>query len=265
MSRFNIPIIIHFHSKTKGEFALTPSRLKWVGKYFNNYASRILLLSEQHYSFFVKFLGEEKCTVVENFVKYSDFDNEIQTKNDDFLFVGRLSKEKGFFDLLKAVKSLKQNNISCRIQVIGVAPTKQLEAEINQFIYKNELNDYFIFNGATFGGAKLTLFKRSKCLIFPSHFENSPVVLKEAIAAKMAILSSNIDANENVLQNRKNYLSFQTGNVSDLTEKIIEIVSNQEQVLKMCEASSRIKDYDVSIAQNKLTHLFNELVIVNEK
>lgn len=265
ISKYNIPIIIHFHSKTQGEFALTPKRLKIVAKYFNRYASRIVLLSEQHYSFFVKYFGEEKCGIIENFVNYSDFKNEIQNKNEDFLFVGRLSKEKGFFDLLKIIKILKQENIYCRIQVIGVAPTDQLEVEIGEFIKKDNLKDYFVFNGATFGEAKHSLFKKSRCLIFPSHFENSPVVLKEAIAAKMAIIASDIEANTNILTNKGNHLLFQTGNVGDLSKKIIEALQNQEKVNSMCFASSEIKDYDVYIAKQKMENIFQELISQNEK
>ncbi len=265
MHKFNIPIIIHFHSKTKGEFALTPKRLKWVAKYFNKYASRIILLSEAHYTFFTKYFGEDKCTIIENFVNYGDFENELQNKNDDFLYVGRLSKEKGFFDLLEAVKVLKEKNVSCRIQVIGVAPTEAIENEIKSVISEHNLKDYFIFKGATFGDAKHQLFKSSRCLIFPSHFENSPVVLKEAIAAKMAIISSNIEANENVLQNRENYVYFEKRNAEDLALKLIELTSNPKFSLKMCKNSSMIKDYDVSVAEEKLTQLFNDLVLSNEK
>jgi glycosyltransferase involved in cell wall biosynthesis len=67
-------------------------------------------------------------------VNYINFENDIQDKNGDFLFVGRLSKEKGFFDLLEAVKALKEISIYCKIQVIGLAPTEDLEEEINEFI-----------------------------------------------------------------------------------------------------------------------------------
>ncbi|WP_417199528.1 glycosyltransferase family 4 protein [Bizionia sp.] len=265
MHKFNIPIIIHFHSKTKGEFALSPMRLKIVGKYFNKYASKIIVLSDQHYSFFVEYFGVDKCTVIENFVNYSDFENEISIKKEDFLFVGRLSREKGFFDLLEAVKILKQKKVFCRIQIVGVAPTERLEAEIDNFIKIYDLYDYFVFNGATFGDEKYTLFKQSRCLIFPSHFENSPVVLKEAIAAKMAILSSDIDANENVLQKRDNYISFEKGNSQKLASKMIIFITNPNRILSMCHASSNIKSYDVSVAQEKFTQMFNNLVLINEK
>ncbi len=96
-------------------------------------------------------------------------------------------------------------------------------------------------------------------MIFPSHFENSPVVLKEAIAAKMSILSSDIHANENILQRRNNYLSFQVSNNNDLALKMSYLISNPEKVLKMCQDSASINDYDSIVAKNSMLDLFNTL------
>jgi glycosyltransferase involved in cell wall biosynthesis len=256
LSDFRIPIIIHFHSKISGEISLTPFRLKIVAKYFKKYANHIILLSNFHLYHFQKYFGNEICSVIENFVNYSDFDNEIGNKNDDFLFVGRLSKEKGFFDLLEAVKILKQLNYFCRINVIGVAPNIQIEKDIEKEINENNLKNYFIMHGATIGDKKNRLFKKSSCLIFPSHFENSPVVIKEAIAAKMAILASNISANENILNSHENNIYFESGNSSDLAQKIIYLIDNSLLVRKMCQDSSTIINYDISIAKIKYLELF---------
>ncbi|NBX80050.1 MAG: glycosyltransferase [Flavobacteriales bacterium] len=260
LSKYRIPIIIHFHSKTKGEFALVPWRLKIVAKYFNKYASKIILLSDFHCAFFSKYFKPEKCTVLENFVRYSDFQNQISQKNNTFLFVGRLSKEKGFFDLIEAVNILKQKEIKCTVKVIGLAPSDLIEKEIKSMITKFQLVDYLEFKGAVFGNEKFELFKQSFCLVFPSHFENSPVVIKEAIAAKMAILASDIQPNKNILEKHNNYLCFESENPLALAERMESILSNKTKVIEMCEDSERIKDYDVSFAKQKLTSLFTELI-----
>tara|TARA_R110002050_G_scaffold198306_1_gene333100 strand:- start:4126 stop:5211 length:1086 start_codon:yes stop_codon:yes gene_type:complete len=260
LNKFQIPVIIHFHSKTFGEFALTPRRLRILGKYFNRYANRIILLSDQHFNFFINYFGKEKCIVIENFVNYKDYENESINKNEEFLFVGRLTLKKGFYDLLEAAKILKSKNITCIINVIGLASSVEQESLIKSIISEYALEKYFAFHGATFGEAKYKLFKKSRCLIFPSHFENSPVVLKEAIAAKMAIISSDIEANANILQHRENYISFKTGNPDDLAQKMIRLINEPEKTEQMCEVSAGIKDYDVFFAKQKIQSLFNELI-----
>lgn len=259
IAKYRIPIIIHFHSKTHGEFALKPWRLKIVAWFFNKFAAKIIVLSPYHLKFFIQFFDKPKCMVLENFVNYADYENDIVNKNDDFLFVGRLTVEKGFFDLLYAVLLLKQRDIACHIHVIGVAATDAQEQEIHAFVKKHGLESYFTFHGAVFGEKKYQLFRQSSCLLFPSHFENSPVVLKEAIAAKMAMISSNIQANVNVLDGKDNHLLFKKGCVENLTESIEMLLNNKEQTEQYCKVSESIKYYDVNIAQTKLTSLFDEL------
>lgn len=259
LSKYNIPIIIHFHSKTEGEFALTPKRLKRVAKYFNKYASRIILLSEYHYSFFTKYFGEEKCVVVENFVNYTDFVNEIKDKNEDFLFVGRLSKEKGFFDLLEAAKKLKKSGMTFQIDVIGAATNEDMDNKIRNFIKRNELELYVTLLGARFNKEKLEYFKENSILLFPSHFENSPVVLKEGIASKMAILCSDIDANTYILGNANNHLVHRTGDFNDLADKMKFLIQNPSRVAEMCKESAKNKKYDKKVAQLEMMNLIHEL------
>jgi len=261
--KYNIPVVIHFHSKTKGEFALTPFRLKVTGYFFKKYAKKIILLSDEHFTFFSHYFDEKCCVVIENFVTYSDYDNEIEKKCSQFLFVGRLTKEKGFLDLLNAAIILKERGIKCEFHVIGLAATKQQEKENMDFIDNNQLREYIILYGAVFGKDKLDLFKVSKYLIFPSRLENSPVVLKEAIAAKMAIVASNIQANKNILETRKNTIFFEMGNSYDLAEKIVLLLDDKEKSQVMCAESARIPEYDVSIAKKKIQAVFDELLTKN--
>lgn len=261
--KYNIPVVIHFHSKTKGEFALTPFRLKVTSYFFNKYAKKIILLSDEHFTFFSHYFGEKCCVVIENFVNYSDYDNEIEKKCSQFLFVGRLTKEKGFLDLLNAAIILKEGGIKCEFHIIGLAATEQQEKEIMDFIDNNQLREYIILYGAIFGKDKLELFKVSKYLIFPSHFENSPVVLKEAIAAKMAIVASNIQANKNILKTRENNILFEMGNSYDLAEKIVLLLNDKGKSQAMCAESARISEYDVSIAKKKIQAVFDELITKN--
>ena len=259
LGKYNVPIVIHFHSKISGEFALVPWRLKLVANFFNKYATKIILLSDYHLRFFSNFFNKQKCFVLENFVQYDDFRNEISNKDNSFLYVGRLSKEKGFFDLIEAVRILSLKEVYFTIKVIGLAPTNEIEQEINMIIDKYKLNEYFDFCGAVFGKEKYNLFKKTFCLIFPSQFENSPVVIKEAIAAKMAILASNIQANKNILENHNNHLYFESKNSIGLAEVIEKILTNHQLVLEMCENSEKVIEYDIEFAKQKLTILYNEL------
>lgn len=256
-----IPVVVHFHSKKKGEFALSPKRIKLVGKLLKKYADKIILLSEDHYNYFSNYFDQRQCEIIENFVDYNSFNNIIENKTDDFLFVGRLSKEKGFFDLLKASAELNKKGELFKINVVGIAPNSQAQNEVDDFVKINNLQEVICFHGLKFGEEKLELFKKSKILISPSHFENSPVVLKEGIAAKMAIVASDIEANKNILQGKNNYNYHQVKNPKDITMVMEDLLNNPTTVLEHCKASEKIKDYDSEIARKKLERILNNICL----
>ena len=259
ISNQNIPVVIHFHSKTTGEFALKPKRLTIIGRLFDKYAATIVLLSNEHLLFFNNYFPKHKCIVIENFVDYAAFDCEIIKKNNSFLFVGRLTKQKGFYDLLHAIKIVKQQINNLKVHVIGLADTAENELTINTFIAANNLSENIILHGAKYESEKNELFKSCFCLLFPSHFENSPVVLKEAIAAKMAIIASDIQANKNILQLSKNHLFFEKANSNHFALQIIALCNNQSLALSMMQASAQIIAYDSAFATKKMNQITEEL------
>ncbi|WP_431110085.1 glycosyltransferase family 4 protein [Winogradskyella poriferorum] len=256
-----IPVVVHFHSKKKGEFALSPRRIKLVGRLLKKYADKIILLSKDHYNYFSKYFDERQCEIIENFVDYNSFNNTIENKTDDFLYVGRLSKEKGFFDLLKASAELNNKGESFKINIVGIAPNDQVQNEIDNFVKHNNLQGVLCFHGLKFGEEKLELFKKSKILISPSHFENSPVVLKEGIAAKMAIVASDIEANKNILEGKNNYNYHEVKNPEDIARTIDNIIKNPATTLEYCKASEKIKEYDSEIARKKLERILNKICL----
>lgn len=255
-----VSIIVHFHSKKHGEFALLHKRFKVFARLINHYADRIILLSNDHYNYFTQFFHPMKCKIIENFIFYEDYDCKIELKIHDFLYVGRLSEEKGFFDLLGAVNLLQNKQKHIIINVIGLPINDKIKKQINEIIEKNNLKSSFVFHGSKFGQDKFDLFQKSKMLIFPSHFENSPLVLKEAIAAKMGIIASDIEANKLILNNRGNTIWHQIENPHSLAQAILDYLERPDHGISLCEASSFIKEYDSSIAEEAINSLIAELV-----
>ena len=248
---FRKKIIVHLHSKKKGEFFLYPYRIR-VFSYFLNMCHKILVLSNDHESYFQKYLRNEKLEILENFVDYSLYGNDANNKQDDFLYVGRLSKMKGFYDLLKMVRYLKQNNINYKFKIVGVADNNTNQEKIQTLIDEYGIKDMVVLHGPVFGQEKYDLFKKCKFFIFPSHFENSPVVLKEAIASKMHIFSSDIEANRVVLKPIHNVTYFKKENYIDMAKKIMnhDELEHQDNIFY---------GYDKSIAKQILIDVIEKL------
>ena len=191
-------VIVHFHSKKQGEFFLNRFSISFISAVFR-IVDKIIVLSPDHYAHFSSFFPVDKMEILENFVDTDCYACEKKDKKKEFLYVGRLSERKGFFDLLSAIKQIKDDGYTLIVNIIGVAENDATQKTIDAQIEKDGTSSMFVFHGYRIGEEKFRLFRRCKFLVFPSHFENSPVVLKEAMAAKMKVVLTSLDANKTVM------------------------------------------------------------------
>lgn len=249
-------LVIHLHAKTEGDFFLSGMKLKLFTKILS-LGDVIFVLSENfHKKFYEQYINSKKLVVLENFIDYEEFENDIEEKSNEFLYVGRLSEKKGFFTLVKALTLHKNIFKDLKIHVLGEFENELFEQKIISLMEKHSIEN-LIFYGAKTGQEKQELFKKCTVFIFPSYFENSPIVLKEAIAAKMAIISSDIKENKNILDPFENKLYFETQNENDLADKIKILAQNPDKVKLMMQASEQIKDFNFETARKIIDkHLY---------
>ncbi|MCR9182169.1 MAG: glycosyltransferase family 4 protein [Flavobacteriaceae bacterium] len=240
-------LVIHLHAKTDGDFFLKGFKLKIFTKVLS-LGDVIFVLSEIHHKrFYEQYINPKKLVVLENFIDYKEFENEIDQKSTDLLYVGRLSEKKGFYTLVEALTLQKEAFRNLKIHVLGEFENNTFEDKAQTLIKDHNIEN-LIFYGAKSGNEKNEMFKKCSVFLFPSYFENSPIVLKEAIAAKMAILSSDIKENKNILDPFDNKLYFESKNEKDLSEKLKFLIQNPEAIKKMMKASECIKDFNFETA-----------------
>ena len=251
-------IVVHFHSKKKGEFFLSNLTIRYVALIFKM-AKTVVVLSDDHFNYFARYFDKTKMAVIENFVDYGLYHCKIENKSSEFLYVSRLSKKKGIFDLIEAVKIIKDKGIYLKINVLGTAENDEVKNSIDGCINKYGLEENIILYGNVYGEKKYEFFKSCSIFIFPSHFENSPVVIKEAIASKMALICSNIEANEIILNDKGNTQFFITNNATDLANKIEDAIKNPCAINNFMQNSAKCKIYDKSYAAEKINNVLFRL------
>jgi len=100
----------------------------------------------------------------------------------DVVFVGRLVKEKGLLDLIKAVQRMHSRGSYPVVHLIGAGPD---EALIRRTISAAGLDQQFVFRGMV--SDRLTVLNNiasARVLVLPSHTEGLPRVAVEAMACK---------------------------------------------------------------------------------
>ncbi len=257
-------VVVHLHSKKRGEVFLGKFSI-WVLAFFINMADKVYVLSDDHKIFFSKYFKEEIVDVLENFVFVEQFLPIRERKTLELMYIGRLTDLKGFFDLLTAIKRLSKDGYGFVVHIAGVAGNDEEERRIRHYVKINNLDRHINFAGLVSGPRKLEIFHRSAVLVFPSRFENSPIVLIEALAAKQIIVCSDIEANKIVLSNFSGYgetvFPFKVSSVDDLTEKMKFLLDSSHEILTRTENVSCREQVTDQYALRKLKKDFYELAL----
>jgi glycosyltransferase involved in cell wall biosynthesis len=137
--------------------------------------------------------------------------------------IGRLTEQKDFITLLKAINIIK-TKIFFKLIIIGKGYEKK---KLKTFIKNNELNNCVKLLGYTTN--PFIIMKQSDAVILTSKFEGLPNVLLEAQFLKKYIISSDCPTGpREILLNGKAGDLFKVGNYNDLAKKIINLKYNMK-------------------------------------
>ncbi|MCB5237685.1 glycosyltransferase family 4 protein [Niallia circulans] len=195
-----------------------------------------------------------KVTHIPNFVNPSSFKVNYNPGNY-FLYLGRLSNEKGIKTLIKSVKQ-SSDNISLKIVGDGL-----LKDDIKQYIKDNSLEDRIELLGFKQGDELEELIRGCKAVVMPSEwYENGPLSLIESFAYGKPVIGSNIGGIPEHIDHMENGILFEAGNFKDLAEKITLINNLDETDLIDLGKNARKKVeevYNSSFHMKKLMQVYN--------
>jgi glycosyltransferase involved in cell wall biosynthesis len=106
------------------------------------------------------------------------------------LFVGRLSAEKGVFELIEAVNHTMLNGIPIALTIVGNGVLKD---KLENFILSNKLENCIKIVGHIASGPKLwNFFDKSDVLCVPSYTEGVPRVIVESFARCVPVMATSV-------------------------------------------------------------------------
>ena len=145
---------------------------------------------------------------------------------DYFVYLGRLSPEKGVLTLLKAMTRVKRS----KLILIGDGPQR---AELEAFAGENHINNVE-FVGYKNKHEVKELMSRASFSVIPSEwYENSPLVIYEAFAMGKPVIGATIGGITEFIQPNRDGLHFAPGNDVQLSECINVLLSNRDKVVAM--------------------------------
>jgi len=208
---------------------------KWFIAFFAKRAKAIRIINKRQTGEFLKKAGVDKGKLKYIPAFYIDLDvfkPQSVEKKYDIVFSGRLTKNKGIFLLLKAIKSVRCQVSGVRLVIIGSGP---LENKIKTYIKKHKLEENIEFAGwvpTTQDLAKI--YNQSKILVMPSFNEGGPRVTLEAMACKVPVITTEVGIMLDIIKDEENGL-FIDWDVKDISEKIIKLLEDKDLYKKIAE------------------------------
>ncbi len=161
-------------------------------------------------------------------------------RDNYFLFVGRLSREKGIDTLLDCFSGSN----SARLIIAGDGPEKE------RVMAAASLDPAISYIGQQPKENIIALMKKSKALIFPSiWYEGMPMTIIESLATGTPVIASGLGAMTEMVRDGYNGFLFPAGNAKELQKRIqfFSTIETDDQYLYKNARQSYLDNYQPEV------------------
>ncbi len=230
-----------------------------------NSVDKIAVIVEYPWVEWFKEIGipEENIVVIHNTIDLTDR-IQLPEKNPEIrmIYMGKLNKEKGIYDLLEVLKEHKYElNGKLKLRIAGFYKEQRLVNVIKDY----NLNDIVSFEGFLSGNDKKRFLSWGNVLIQPSYFEAQSISILEGMSYNLAILASNVGGIPSIVKNNENGMLFMPGNLNEIWETIHYCVSNPKEIERYGNnGAMMVKDYYPNSTIGKLKQVYSKLLSYEE-
>lgn len=178
-------------------------------------------------------------------------------RNDIFLFIGRIMKDKGIEEFVKMAEYIKGKYPLVSFEVIGT-----FDGNYSNLIKKAEDEKIILYRGEQKDVHKF--IKNCNALILPSYHEGMSNVLLEAAATGRPVLASNIPGCKETFDEGITGLSFEPRNVKNLcdtVEKFLELTWEEKSKMGKKAREKMEKQFNRQIVVQKYLYEINKLEV----
>jgi len=174
---------------------------------------------------------------VPNAVDLNNFPKKaIKRFENQIIYAGRLSKEKGIDILLEVAKRLPSEY---HLIIAGIGP----EEKKVRNVANSKINVHYL--GYQSKQNTISLIHGSDLLIQPSLMEGMSSTLLEAMGCGTCIIASNVGGNIEIIENNKTGVLIEPNNAEKLLDKISDLLTENEKRFAMsAEGLKTVVKYD---------------------
>jgi len=227
-------------------------------RYSVNGGNHFIAISKDTYEFANKTCKNHEISILNNAIDINKFKRNTPIPFDKIriINVGSFVKKKNQILFIKIAKILREKKIDFIITLVGYGPMLE---DLRKLITKNNLDDFFQLTGMVENVNDY--LNDSNIYIHSALYEPFGLVLLEAMACSLPVITLNGKGNRDFIEDGKNGFVIETESAELFVEKVVELWLNRNEYLFMSNyAKSFSKTYDINNYVEKLLDIYKKLL-----
>ena len=254
------PVFLQFHGGSLDEFrALYPA---WVWPLIHGVlrrAARIAVLSQAQAAPLRETDLADRTRIIPNMIDTSAFEESKSDGPFTFLVIAsHFTIEKGVYDVVNAFTQMEEAGRNCRLVLIGSGAE---EENLKALCRKHDLEDRVVFTGFLTKDEVRAWLAKTHVFVLPSHSEGFPMVVMEAMASSLAVVSTRVGAIPDLIDEGVNGFVVKVGDVASLADRMATLYLHESLRLDMGQANRTLMHdhYDVRRVSERFYQLYQEI------
>ena len=226
-----------------------------VSSYLYKRAKIIFTVSDYFTNMVNSIVKHNIAYTIRPMIPYSDLDviwNRKYVPKDKYniLYFGRVTKDKGLFELVEAVEILKKRGYAFNVKIVGDGDFSQALCEL---IYSKKLSDIIQIEGAVYDNEKKQEYYRNADIyVLPTYHEGFPRTLYEAMIFGTPIITTFVGGISSLMKDKENCVRIEPHSSESIVEGLSFAMDHYGKMGEMAINGSRLVSKIVD--RNRLTH-----------
>lgn len=227
-------------------------------------ANAVALLSHLEHRIYRQFDARVRLEVIPNAIDPSHL-LEASTRRAAtgrplrLAYLGRLIASKGIFDIISALRQLRDRRVSAKLSIAGSGSD---EENLRTFVEHLGLSDCVTFRGPLFNEDKDRLWRETDVFVFPTYFpEGMPYALLESMAAGAVPVTCPVGAIPEVLQHEVQGILIPPKNPVAIADVLQKLDADRTQIERMSAAGREriLQDHTIERLTGDFRRLYSSL------
>lgn len=256
---FKVKYVIHLHGgKYRLFFAGLSGTYRKIVRSFYCHAARVIVLGQLWKDFVVEDIGvaSEAVDILPNAVSGpATLDHSRKSDPPNILFLGRLVTPKGAAELVDALSNPLLASMNWTATLAGDGEIAKYTTMVREAGLDKRVN----LTGWLENEAVAAVLEMSSIFVLPSHSENLPLSMLEAMAYSLCPIVTPVGSVEDVIDDGRNGIIVPVRNSAALANALISLLKDSDKCIALGRAARAdfLSNYDINNYRGKLETIYD--------